>query len=308
MRRTPQSVLIVGFIFVLAIAPLAAQSATSVADKLLADKNWSEAATAYSAVAAQDPGNGAAWAGLADSELQLKKYDDAITAAQHALALQYQPVLTRVRLGRAYAARQNKLKLLEILNETIGGGYSGRVRLMLLGAEEFQPYAKDPEVQSALQSMVPCQAPQFHQFDFWVGDWDVQSPTGQHLGTNLITREQDGCVLVEHWKSGRGQETGTSFSYYNFHDGKWHQFYLANQGDPASFPPTSGKLRDGKMVLENLDDPKSYSRWTYYVVSPGKVRQMAEYSSDGGKTWVPAWDSIYVKKDSAAVAQGSTSH
>lgn len=299
-RSTP---LRLALALVMVTATLAAQQ--SAADKFLADKNWSDAARAYAAIVAQDPKDGAAWAGLAESDLQLAKYDAAAAAAQHALDLQYQPVLTRVRLARAYAARNDKTQLLATLKETVGGPYSGRVRLVLMGSKEFAPYMKDAEVQNVLNVMVPCQTPEFHQFDFWVGDFDVQSPGGQTLGHDLITREQDGCVLVEHWKSALGVETGTSFSYYNFHDKKWHQFYLANQGDPASFPPTSGELRDGKMVLENLDDPKSYSRWTYYEVSPGKVRQMAEYSSDGGKSWQVAWDSIYVKKGES-VAPGTS--
>jgi hypothetical protein len=47
------------------------------------------------------------------------------------------------------------------------------------------------------------------------------------------------------------------------------------------------------MVL--LTDPKvkPLDRWTWYQISPGKVRQMAERSEDDGKTWSIFWDSTY---------------
>jgi Tetratricopeptide repeat len=296
--------LLIAVVFLAAMTPLMAQQAQTAADQLAASGKWAEAAAAYQLLTADEPSNGAAWAGLGEAQLRSGKYDNAVTSFQRAQQLQYQPVLTIVRIARAYSLKGDRSKLIETLQQTMGTGYSGRVRLILMSHKDFAPFRDDAAVTAVLDKMVPCTGPEFHKFDFWVGDWEVQSPTGQPLGTNLITREQDGCVLVEHWKSGRGYETGTSFSYYNFHDKKWHQFYLANQGDPAAYPPTTGELQDGKMVLENRDDPKSYSRWTYYVVAPGKVRQMSEFSADGGKTWQTNWDSIYVKKDSS-VAQGS---
>jgi len=51
-----------------------------------------------------------------------------------------------------------------------------------------------------------------------------------------------------------------------------------------------------------ISDQKSSPifRWTWYTVSPGKVRQMAEQSDDGEKTWHIIWYSIYVSKQQQA--------
>src|SRR5690349_25148162 len=87
---------------------------------------------------------------------------------------------------------------------------------------------------------VPCRTPEYRQFDFWVGEWNVQSPTGQPLGWNNVTLEQDGCLIVEHWKSSRGTETGSSFNYYDTRDSKWHQLYIANNGNAGAFPAMAG--------------------------------------------------------------------
>jgi len=31
-----------------------------------------------------------------------------------------------------------------------------------------------------------CTAPEHHQFDFWIGEWDVTLPNGKTAGTNRI--------------------------------------------------------------------------------------------------------------------------
>jgi hypothetical protein len=120
------------------------------------------------------------------------------------------------------------------------------------------------------------------------------------VGTNKVTREQDGCLLVEHWTSSRGKETGTSFNYYDIRDKKWHQLYLSNSGNAGAFPAMAGQINDGKMVLISDESATPVFRWTWYVISPGHVRQMAERSSDGQKTWKTIWDSIYVDSSHAA--------
>jgi len=48
----------------------------------------------------------------------------------------------------------------------------------------------------------------------------VHDPAGTFVGTNKVMREQDGCLLVEHWTSSRGKETGTSFNYHDIRDKK----------------------------------------------------------------------------------------
>lgn len=32
-----------------------------------------------------------------------------------------------------------------------------------------------------------CRAPEYHQFDFWVGNWDIQTPTGAPAGVSIIS-------------------------------------------------------------------------------------------------------------------------
>ncbi len=117
---------------------------------------------------------------------------------------------------------------------------------------------------------------------------------GPTVGYNLVTLEQDGCLLIEHWTASTGGQTGTSFNY-DVRDKKWHQLYLDNSWKCWRVPVMAGDLA-AQMVLLTDDTKSPLSRWTWYVLAPGKVRQMAEQSTDGGKTWTIGWDSVYIKQ------------
>jgi len=173
----------------------------------------------------------------------------------------------------------------------------GPVQPLAHSSAEFAPLKNDLEFQAPSEKNTPCQSPAYRKFDFWVGDWNVHAPNGgPTVGRNLVTLEQDGCLLVEHWTSSSGGHTGTSFNYYDVRDKKWHQLYLDNSGNAGAFPEMAGDLFGGKMVLITDVTKSPVSRWTWYVLEPGKVRQMAEQSTDGEKTWSIVWDAVYVKQ------------
>ncbi len=46
---------------------------------------------------------------------------------------------------------------------------------------------------AAAEEPRPCSAPAHHQFDFWVGEWEVRTPDGALAGTNRITGILGGC-------------------------------------------------------------------------------------------------------------------
>jgi hypothetical protein len=140
-----------------------------------------------------------------------------------------------------------------------------------------------------------CPDPVNHQFDFWVGDWNVTS-RGAQAGTNLVTAEEGGCVVHEHWTGARGG-TGQSFNFYDTALGKWHQLWVDNQG---TFLYLTGAFADDRMVLEGTapgpDGTPQQQRLTFFRNSDGTVRQLWETSADRGRSWSVAFDGIYVKK------------
>ena len=153
---------------------------------------------------------------------------------------------------------------------------------------------------SVLASQAPpptCAAPEYRQFDFWLGTWDVFNPQGKEVGTNTITLELNGCVLHEHWESVASAHRGQSFNIYDRTSGRWHQTWVANNGNLLLL---DGGLRDGSMVLEGRSvrpngDPVQ-NRITWSQEPDGSVRQLWEQSTDGGKTWSVGFDGKYVKR------------
>ena len=75
-----------------------------------------------------------------------------------------------------------------------------------------------------------CCSADHRAFDFWIGEWEVTDPDGKIVGTNNIQKAQDGCVLVEDWKSSNGTFTGGSTNFFNNQNGQWEQLWIDNSG------------------------------------------------------------------------------
>ncbi|MEP6739776.1 MAG: hypothetical protein ABJA61_05325 [Caldimonas sp.] len=144
----------------------------------------------------------------------------------------------------------------------------------------------------------PCMAPEYRQFDFWVGEWDVYLPNGQKAGENRIEPIAGGCALLENW-AGKGGFSGKSLNIYDSGDQRWHQTWVDNSGTLLMI---SGSFVAGRMVLgseaPNRGGAGGTTRqqisWT--PGDDGSVRQLWESSTDSGKTWTVLFDGKYVKR------------
>lgn len=134
-----------------------------------------------------------------------------------------------------------------------------------------------------------------HQFDFWIGEWEVRTPDGKPAGTSRIESILGGAVIQEHWKGAAG-DTGTSFNFVDAATGQWRQFWVSKNGNALDL---RGGLKEGRMVLEGeTRTPKGpqQERISWTPRPDGTVRQLWEQSLDGGKTWTVAFDGIYTKR------------
>jgi len=143
----------------------------------------------------------------------------------------------------------------------------------------------------------PCDSPEYRQFDFWVGDWNVTSD-GQPAGTNSIHEIHNGCALQENWQgSGEGGISGTSFNMYDQSTGRWHQTWVDGSGTLLLL---DGKLIDGVMVLSGQRPARDGSGMARHRISwtpnpDGTVRQLWEASKDEGASWTVLFDGLYSK-------------
>ncbi len=140
-----------------------------------------------------------------------------------------------------------------------------------------------------------CTEAEHRQFDFWIGDWNV-TVKGKQAGTNLVTLEEQGCVIHEHWVGSRGG-TGQSFNFYDQGEKQWHQVWVDNQGTYVSL---TGHWSDGHLVFTGTaPGPQGQplaQRRTFTPNADGTVRQFWETSADQGKSWQVAFDGTYTKK------------
>ena len=142
-----------------------------------------------------------------------------------------------------------------------------------------------------------CRAQEHHQFDFWIGRWDVyDTKTGKRAGASLIESLYKGCVLRENWSD--PTVTGGSLNIYDTADGKWHQMWTDSVGADRLF---IGGLQNGKMILVSTFKSAKYPgkivhyRMTFTHNADGTVRQYADISTDAGATWSTFYDLTYRK-------------
>jgi hypothetical protein len=143
-----------------------------------------------------------------------------------------------------------------------------------------------------------CTTPEYRQFDYWVGDWNVTDSAGGTLyGTNNVTLEESTCLIHEHWAGSRGG-TGQSFNYYDPRRQVWQQDWVASNA--GSSLHLVGKLEGNAMVLEaDMPGPNATTihHKAMWIPQPdGRVRQYWRQTTDGGKTWTIVFDGYYKKK------------
>ena len=176
-------------------------------------------------------------------------------------------------------------------------GTTARLRVCLVSAAVFfaiiegQPARRGSAAVAA--EPVPCTAPEYRQFDFWAGDWDVfeiDSPT--KVARARVDRILDGCALHEDYQGTSGAK-GESFSIYDASRKVWHQSWVSNRGQLVVI---EGNIQTGAMVLSGADHrangEERQVRGTWKPVDGG-VRETAVTSTDGGKTWTLWFDLVF---------------
>ena len=141
-----------------------------------------------------------------------------------------------------------------------------------------------------------CEGPEFRALDFWVGEWDAFRADNNVLsGHSSITREDNGCVIHEHWESvGQGAGyAGQSLNIYNRLNGHWEEYWADTTGGVLHF--IGGPIAHG-VSMTTGDRGESaqprYARVTFTDRGDGTVEQRGENSADG-QAWTIGYVLIY---------------
>lgn len=259
--------------------------------------DWTNAAAAYEKIVALEPANPNANYRLGMSLLNLNRNSDAQKPFEKAFTTSPNPIFG-LALARSYARAGDKVKALETLDKSTATG--GIAPETLTAEKDFAAWKDDAGFKEAVRkndlAVNPCKAsPEFRQFDFWIGEWDVKNPQGLAAGTSSVQLILNQCIIFENWTSGSGS-SGKSFNIYDTSDKKWHQVWGDDKG---TFTHYVGGLEAGKMVIvadRMVAGKKTLSKMTFSKLPNGDVRQFGENSADDGKTWTTSFDLTYSRK------------
>ena len=157
--------------------------------------------------------------------------------------------------------------------------------LALIGAADLAAAAVPVEA---------CTAAEYHQFDFWLGDWDAfeQGDPTHAIARTHVDRIAAGCAIHELYEQTDGL-IGDSILSFDGVRRMWQQTWVTNKG---SLMVIAGPFKDGALTLEGStharDGRSVLQRVTWQPEGDG-VRESSVLSKDGGKTWAPAFDVIF---------------
>lgn len=267
-------------------------------EKAFKEQKWADAVASFDAATKADPKNRRAWARLGASLHAANDFNRAAAAWQKAIDIEKSPSLM-YNLACAHARAGRTEDALRWLAEAVNGGFQG--------AEAIR---KDPDlatiamdarfivlVDKLERTEAPCRfGAEFKQFDFWIGEWDVFTTSEQKAGENIVSSASDGCLIVENWTGSRGG-TGKSINFYDPARKQWRQIWVGSGGAISEF---AGEFKEGAMRF--VSEPRRGTeaapvrRLTFFHLGPNEVRQFAEQSTDGGKTFTTEYDFTYKRR------------
>ncbi len=166
-----------------------------------------------------------------------------------------------------------------------------------------------PSVARGAEPETKCPEPEARQFDFWIGDWDIQQkilgsdggwielPAHTHVEPIL-----GGCALLERW-SGRVQffwegmskpeaMDGMSVRAWDPKEAVWRIWWMDSRSRRLGVPAV-GEFRDGRGEFESsrkgADGKTIRTRISFERLSTGRVHWDLAISRDAGRNWQTIW-------------------
>lgn len=137
------------------------------------------------------------------------------------------------------------------------------------------------------------------QFDFWIGEWDVNLRMIQPDKTwrdsvkakVKIYPILDGKAILELWDS--EPIKGFSLRYYDPAKKKWVLYLNWPSNSRSSIGSLEGQFRHGRGEFfsssKGTDGKETLSRYTFCDITENSLRWDDAFSKDGGKTWTNNW-------------------
>jgi tetratricopeptide (TPR) repeat protein len=283
------------------IPALAQRDDLKQAEEAFSKGDYQKSIDLYEVIVKADPRAASSWEQLGLSYQASGKYSLAVSAFERALKEGFAPGNGKYNLACAYARMGRKDDSIRLLTELVDQRLT--VASQMASDSDFEGLHNDSRFASladqAKLAVEPCRDaknhPEFRELDFWAGEWEVFSGN-QKVGDSSVQLILKSCVIFENWTSITGA-SGKSFNKYDPANKYWQQYWVADNGSTTVF---TGHLEDGKMRY-HAEQPTAnggtlLQNLTFSKLSPDKVRQFQQNSTDGGKTWRTGYDFLYVRK------------
>jgi tetratricopeptide (TPR) repeat protein len=286
--------LLLAFLATLCLPGFTQQS--KAGEQALANKNWTSAEKFFRDALHSNANDGYAWFELGEALYGEQKFAESADAFKHAGDKNFQNMRSEFHQAKSLARAGDSDRAFAVLEDLNRQGFPSVHALT--SDDDFKPMQSDKRWQDIVAATTananPCEhSTENRQFDFWIGEWNVETTTGQPAGTSRVERILNGCALLENW-SGGGD--GKSLNIYNANKKQWQQFWVDSGGEVHEY---AGNLVNGEMRFEgpasDHDGNRTMRRMTFSRLDGGRIKQKGEVSKDG-TVWSVEYELIYVPK------------
>jgi len=147
----------------------------------------------------------------------------------------------------------------------------------------------------------PCDDPAHHQFDFWLGEWQVfDATTSKLVAFDRIESQFNGCAIVQHltWLTDQFRRPDLGYRVSGMsvnveHDGRWTTLWVDNTYGGGLL--VEGTMQEDGSIVLTTPTPRAgkYTRGIWRHNADGTVRNVGYLSDDGKTNWKQYFDFLY---------------
>jgi hypothetical protein len=182
------------------------------------------------------------------------------------------------------------------------------ITLLLLTIAVFSAKAQLPN---------QLEIPKDRQFDFWIGEWDVDLRIQQQdkqwadqiKSKAKIYSINKGRAILELWNDLRPKGIkGFSLRYYDFKKEKWVLWLNWPGQNRSGLSSLEGEFRHGRGDFFG-GEGDTLTRYSFSDISPYSLRWDDAFTYDGGKTWTHNWIMEFTRTaQTAPIPEGTKGH
>jgi hypothetical protein len=280
------------------LAAAQAPDGANPAARAFEEGRWEDVIVENRRILAGYPEDRIAYLRIAQAQRELGRHEQALATLEDALRIDSQRAIVDLERARNLLALDRYDDAMIALLDADHNGL--RARQLLEDHADFDPIRDTPQFADVMRNVrfrvYPCETvPEFSQFDFWLGDWEVRTPDGTLAGHNSITKDQGGCAITENWRAASGAG-GRSTNFYIPSSDLWRQVWVGSNGTLIDM---SGSLVDGEMRMEGTIEYTTTGRVVAFraVWSTNEdnsiVRQRMEEFDVATASWQLWFDGFY---------------